>query len=248
MPFLVNTRKTALPGQSFFTRIIFHFFLLLLVIFSFSASAGISSLPTNAECKNLAKVNDIDDLLYQLYSNLDSHCLFDMDTAELEKIWGIRVFDLNSAPYASKEYYAVISEMNEFDKTEEAFYVKKKKGDFRANPNFEIVGTTSYYDKHNGIGGEISQGRFPKYLPPPHIWEMPGGKFGFSPPPPLTKDTKPLIMPENCVYKPYHYYYWIHDKNRPDYPIMFMKTYLDPISGRIIIAYDKQSFVSPLPF
>ena len=44
-------------------------------------------------CKNLGKVGDLDDLLFQMYSNLDSHCLFEMPVGELERIWGIPVYD-----------------------------------------------------------------------------------------------------------------------------------------------------------
>ena len=48
-------------------------------------------------CKNLGKVGDLDDLLFQMYSNLDSHCLFEMPVGELERIWGIPVYDYHPA-------------------------------------------------------------------------------------------------------------------------------------------------------
>ena len=49
------------------------------------------SIPT--ECRNLHKVTDIDDLIRQLYDNIDSYCLFDIAPGALEKIWGLPVFD-----------------------------------------------------------------------------------------------------------------------------------------------------------
>lgn len=57
-------------------------------------------------CQNLYKVETVDDLLKQFYDNIDSHCLFEMDTAELEKIWGIRVFNEASTNTNDMDRYA----------------------------------------------------------------------------------------------------------------------------------------------
>ena len=46
-----------------------------------------------AECRGLHKVKDIDDLLLQIYTNIDSHCIFDIPMETLERIWGIPLFD-----------------------------------------------------------------------------------------------------------------------------------------------------------
>ena len=48
----------------------------------------------NQACKNLAKIKGIDDLLFQMHSNLDSYCLFEMPTEELERIGGSRCWIL----------------------------------------------------------------------------------------------------------------------------------------------------------
>ncbi len=49
----------------------------------------------DGDCKGLRKVTDVDDLLKQFYDNIDSDCLFQIGTDDLEKIWGIKVFDLS---------------------------------------------------------------------------------------------------------------------------------------------------------
>ena len=59
-------------------------------------------------CKNLGKVGDLDDLLFQMYSNLDSHCLFEMPVGELERIWGIPVVDFTDSKY-DKRFDAIDS-------------------------------------------------------------------------------------------------------------------------------------------
>lgn len=41
-------------------------------------------------CKNLGKVGDLDDLLFQMYSNLNSHCLFEMPVGGLNGFGGFR--------------------------------------------------------------------------------------------------------------------------------------------------------------
>lgn len=62
------------------------------------------AMPT--ACKNLHRVENVDDLLKQFYDNIDSHCLFEMDTVELEKIWGIRVFNEASTNTNDIDRYA----------------------------------------------------------------------------------------------------------------------------------------------
>ena len=62
----------------------------------------------NQACKNLAKIKGIDDLLFQMYSNLDSYCLFEMPTEELERIWGIPVLDFTDLKY-DKRFDAIDS-------------------------------------------------------------------------------------------------------------------------------------------
>lgn len=69
-------------------------FILALSLSSCDKFSDIQGVTMSSVCQNLHKVEDVDDLLKQFYDNIDSHCLFEMDTKELERIWGIRVFDL----------------------------------------------------------------------------------------------------------------------------------------------------------
>lgn len=63
--------------------------------FALADSKAKTTTPTNHHCQNLSKIQDSDDLLYQMYSNIDSQCLFKMDTQALEKIWGIPILDFS---------------------------------------------------------------------------------------------------------------------------------------------------------
>ena len=44
-----------------------------------------------AECRGLHKVKDIDDLLLQIYNNIDNQCMFNIATDKLEKILNIPI-------------------------------------------------------------------------------------------------------------------------------------------------------------
>ncbi len=70
-------------------------------------------------CHGLHKVTDIDDLLLQVYNNLDSHCLFYMPREELSKAWGIPVFDIEqqieSIKYRKEKYGLVVDRAVSFN-------------------------------------------------------------------------------------------------------------------------------------
>ena len=57
------------------------------------AEEGVVADPkaATAPCKGLKPYNNLDELLYQFYINLDSDCLFKMPVAELEKTWDIKI-------------------------------------------------------------------------------------------------------------------------------------------------------------
>lgn len=92
------------------------------------ALAGVMSLNAAADGKmssDLKKVNNLDELLYQLYSYLDSDCLFTMQLTDMEKVWGIKLLsrehlaleekteDLrNSSYFAGKPYRSEIDAFN----------------------------------------------------------------------------------------------------------------------------------------
>ena len=67
--------------------------------------------PRTAPCKGLKPFNNLDELLYQFYINLDSDCLFEISTKELEEVWNIKILDderakpKNFYPLSETEFY-----------------------------------------------------------------------------------------------------------------------------------------------
>ncbi len=112
-------------------------------------------------CKNLHKVTDIDDLLKQMYDNIDSHCLFEMDIDDLEKVWGIKIFS-DQKGIRDEEY-------KQYKKQANAFYLLKV--DYRKRGNsFTVRFTDKFSNDYKKKGSVWSQsslgsGKFPFYLP-----------------------------------------------------------------------------------
>ncbi len=111
-------------------------------------------------CHGLHKVTDIDDLLLQVYNNLDSHCLFYMPREELSKAWGIPVFD-NNDNYEAKYSY---------ERMGEGLFIARYNDDRDDCDKIIYINKTKKYNKiHHGFGGSFKQGTFPKYLPLPKM-------------------------------------------------------------------------------
>ena len=141
-----------------------RFFKLSGLLLLIAASAFLYNIHlARSQCKGLQPCNNLDELLYQFYINLDSDCLFNMPVEELEKIWGIEIAsggigmgvrkdsDSSNKAYKSDEY---------------GFRVKKGRLDI-LNPNkdeFWIRGTQSYQEKYRTL---FPDGKFPKLLPIP---------------------------------------------------------------------------------
>lgn len=124
---------------------------------------------TQQECKGLQKVNNLDEMLYQFYINLDSDCLFEMPLLELEAIWGIKI-----------DFY------QRFETREQMIYERRSGPDFYAKPyrseadafvikatlsknkttRFRLVMTQEYNQAHATL---FPEGNFPKLLPEPLI-------------------------------------------------------------------------------
>ena len=169
----------------------------------------------NQTCKNLAKIKGIDDLLFQMYSNLDSYCLFEMPTEELERIWGIPVLDFTDSKYDKR--FDAIDSLN-------TLYVRRY-DDYEQKQKRELIisMTDTYVEKNTPFwGGSIAQGQLPAQLPEPIVIthhlnpnEQPIIEFGEGP---------TVKEPEN-VYKSFSYYIWLNKNERPEkYPALVMKT------------------------
>lgn len=182
-------------------------FILALSLSSCDKFSDIQGVTMSSVCQNLHKVEDVDDLLKQFYDNIDSHCLFEMDTKELERIWGIRVFD----------FYDLQSQfwknVEEHSKTGEGIFVLKR--NLAKGVVLEIMYTEQYYKQNNSNwGGSLGLGQFPKYLPQPDkISALP---FEVSVHPALPEHDKLYI--KDSAYNSYSFYWWFNktkDINKP---------------------------------
>lgn len=186
-------------------------------------------------CKNLHKVKDIDDLLFQFYSNIESQCLFEMPTQELEKIWGIRILDYIGASSDKKDKLNIEYHLT-WENKDGLFLTKE---DFeRGIPAFSINITKKYRNDNAGWGGSIGQGQFPKLLPPPFIINKPFDPFIK----PHIEGRKP-ITPKNTVYEIHSQYYWLNKERIDQLPVLFAYTDIFPSISSFVL-YSKASILN----
>jgi hypothetical protein len=176
------------------------------------------SIPT--ECRNLHKVTDIDDLIRQLYDNIDSYCLFDIAPGALEKIWGLPVFDFIGKN--GKELDRLNLQVRKFHAENDSLFIKRRIDNIYDIPILGIAMTENYNIRNNGFGGNISEGKFPD------IPLAPGIVTNIPPLPPSLPiaqlDDPPIYIPENTVYKEFTTYYWLNHNGDKEKPALIMET------------------------
>ena len=193
-------------------------------------------------CKNLGKVGDLDDLLFQMYSNLDSHCLFEMPVGELERIWGIPVYDytpptdtaseeVNRRNIKKRDEYALKRQADQ-DKYKRLHWEVIKSNDYDPdnegeikNVVFEIFSAKDY--------GVFMQGKYSKFLPPPIIKE-PESEYFMDPPyvnhevegytPPTEFEKNGFLPPSDTVYKQNTEYFWLNPGRDVKLPYLTLRT------------------------
>ena len=191
-------------------------------------------------CKNLGKVGDLDDLLFQMYSNLDSHCLFEMPVGELERIWGIPVYDYTLPTDTASE------EVNRRNSEEMDGYTLKRQADqdkYRNRLYWEVIKSlTKSTDTKNIVTfdirsakdyGVFMQGKYPKFLPPPIIKE-PESEYFMDPPyvdhelegytPPTEFERNGFLPPSDTVYKQNTEYFWLNPGRDVKLPYLTLRT------------------------
>jgi len=122
-------------------------------------------------CQDLKPFNNLDELLYQFYINLDRDCLFEMPVEELEKIWGIKIMDTEREPdipsyelRKRRDFY-----VKPYESAKDAFYVERMPD--RNGKNVFIIHITSQYrDKYYTL---FPNNDFPKLLPKPETYFSP---------------------------------------------------------------------------
>lgn len=180
---------------------------------SHAQNTAASSPPAiNTECKNLHKVVDIDDLLYQMYSNIDSHCLFEMPTAELEKIWEIPILDNTNLKYEDE----MQKQYQDYEK-KDFLFLRKHKYNNQDIEVFDIHIGKQYALKNGGYGGKTGT-KIPIFLPTPKIIEHPNNQKTF-----WEKIHNYIInnQKNSDEYNWGNFYYWNNIKN---YPMLAIQT------------------------
>lgn len=187
-------------------------FRILILCFVYMFLSIINICEAKGVCKNLSKVNDIDELLFQFYTHIDNQCLFEMPVEELEKAWGIPVFE-----YDSEKWKVIGKDVSQLTTEGDGFYVIKQL--LKNNVSvFYIKLTNRYKKKNQGYGGSLSKGQYPKLLPAPQII-VNEGRIN---PPDSGESMFPI--PENTIYQQQTGYYWINQMQSDEQPILFFLT------------------------
>lgn len=151
--------------------------LLVLLLCSVPAMADAEEGP----CKGLKPFNNIDELLYQFYINLDSDCLFETPAEELEKIWDTKIlsfykndhvalrnlarrgYDLAKLRkvFSAEQYTGSVDEnfvltphifeMKPYNSERDAFYIEVVKSDEFHIESFIIRMTREYEEKEGTL-------------------------------------------------------------------------------------------------
>ncbi|MDL2260476.1 hypothetical protein LJB99_06365 [Deltaproteobacteria bacterium OttesenSCG-928-K17] len=169
----------------------------------------------SAPCKGLKPYNNLDELLYQFYINLDSDCLFEMPISELEKIWDIKIL---SKERARGEEYSKLRRGKEFEmksyfSEKDSFYVEIAEeiiADYGVKREFTLIATTEYYKKYGSL---FPDEKFPKLLPLPSSSSIPPGSWQI----PVDKNA-PRVKPKGD-YRDGTNYYWRNSFKPPTHSI-----------------------------
>ena len=166
-----------------------------------------------AECRGLHKVKDIDDLLLQIYDNIDSHCIFDISIEALERIWRIPLFDGSTykSIYAGEDGLLENASTLYMEKNYMYGYDKALKEKLY----YSIHYTKAYGEKNSFFGGSLGRGFLPKNLPRPKVIES--IFFGHYPRQPSYVDEAYLKNRDNRFVGDAAYY-WVNrscDINKP---------------------------------
>ena len=215
-----------------------------------SASADAAKTAAHAipaECKNLAKVQDIDDALFQMYSNLDSQCLFDIPAATLEAIWGIPVLD--NVDIADEDRGAFNKHYWDLQENAKTLFVGKIRLYGMNMP--EVIQLyilpTKAYIPHRKAGiffDSVVEGRYPPGLPAAQVKKV---EPYYIPPrePPIGGERIDPDPPAQSVYEPWSYSYWINKDNDPDMPILVFKFTTDTLPRNAAL-YSKAKILNEL--
>ena len=125
-----------------------------------------------APCSRLHPAADADGILSQIRAELDTDCLFGLDTQQLAQAWGLQVFDFRNK--TDQERDSLFEQMMAYDRAENALYIRRyppSPDDFSYNHTDEIhlSATTRYAAAHKGyrLGGNPKRHGYPAGFPAP---------------------------------------------------------------------------------
>ena len=161
----------------------------------------------------------IDDLLLQMYNNLDNDCLFIIRTSVLEDIWGLPVLDFSRKNIKKSDEKKTISRSAELKKNYNMIFINKERtysedaieyiNVDESIPYLQTPASRRYY------GGSIDEGMFPKYLPEPQIiYRNYNERLLHKNIYPKKPGDVSFYRPKYTVYKPYSLYYWADNASR----------------------------------
>lgn len=155
-------------------------------------------------CQGLRPFNNLDDLLYQFYLNLESDCLFEMSVAELEKAWETKILSVERLDFKQEAYQLRNGEVffnKPYMSPKDAFYIEIEP-DWGFNKRFAIKITKEYAAKHSSL---YPGQKLPELLPEPIITISP-----------QLMGTAPRTIEELVVKKPspFQYTWYNSDKTR----------------------------------
>lgn len=214
---------------------------LTLAAVPFAHSADKTAAPTStqsfaipAECRNLGKVNDIDDLFFQMYSNLDSNCLFEIPAEELESIWGLPVLDFSSGE--DQKIDAAWARYHEINAKEKTLYLEKRQDHAATRPyplSFHVKASQKLHERpaeksegpYSPFGGSMGEGKFPRNLPKPTQKRMykPNSFLAVAKGANIVNEPLPPSHPASKIdYRGYNFYYWINKGQDPGKPLLLI--------------------------
>ncbi|MDL2260249.1 hypothetical protein LJB99_05180 [Deltaproteobacteria bacterium OttesenSCG-928-K17] len=156
-------------------------------------------------CRGLKRYENLEELLYQFYINLDSDCLFEMPKAELEKIWDTKI--LNRQDFSSGEYWTTKMgadfEGKPYVSERDAFYIEYAPPESHYNALFTVNITQEYRDKYHSL---LPTMKITMLIPEPVVTV----KTTF-----FNADSdKPRVVEGQPGYSMYAYYWYSSDKKR----------------------------------
>lgn len=122
----------------------------------------------NEPCRALKPCENIDDLLYQMYINLDSGCLFKMPIAELETAWKTKIAFYKKSDGIALKFVApkgVYLDEKPYKTERDAFFIEAVLNDDLNIENFIIKKTREYDSKGETL--LLNDSDYPKGLPEP---------------------------------------------------------------------------------